>query len=319
MTLFILAAGMGSRFAKDAPKDAAGGADKATAWVNDEFHEYLIDYSIYDAVRAGFDRIVFVIKSRDYHTFRDTVGNRVAGSCVDGRKVTVEYVFQDFRTLVPDEKYPEGRKKPLGTTHALLCAKGVLYDGFAVVNADDYYGPDAYRRAADFLRKADLTKRTFAMVGYTLTRTLSDYGTVNRGVCDVDENGRLKGIVETLNIGKNGDVATYPDENGADRVLPNDTVVSMNFWCFTPAVFDGLEEDFAEFLDDNREDPLKKECLLPNTIGKMIDRGECTVDVLRTDAQWFGMTYYKDLVMVRETLKRLTDEGVYRRNLWQKD
>ena len=319
MTLFILAAGMGSRFSKGAPKDSKGGMDKATAWVNDEYHEYLIDYSIYDAIKAGFDRIVFVIKSKDYDTFKSTVGNRVAESSVDGKKVTVEYVFQDFRTLIPDEKYPEGRTKPLGTTHALLCAKGVLYDGFAVINADDYYGRDAYFKAAEFLKKADLKKPHYSMIGYKLENTLSDYGTVNRGQCHVDEKGMLCGIEERLNLAKVNGGAEFTDENGKVNFLPNDTIVSMNLWCFTPTVFDGLEKDFFEFLDDATLDPLKKECLLPNSIGKMIGSGDCEVEVLTTDSQWFGMTYYDDLVMVKKMLKELTAKGVYRDNLWQKD
>lgn len=315
MTLFVLAAGMGSRFAKGATDPS--NSDKAIARVT-EHGEYLIDFSVYDAIRAGFNRIVFVIKSRDYEVFHSSIGKRVADAEVEGKKAVVEYVFQDLHTFVPDEKLPAGREKPFGTTHAILCAKGVLYDGFAVINADDFYGTDAYKKAAEFLSNADVKDSKYCMVGYKLGNTLSDNGSVNRGECMVDEKGNLYDVVERLDLAKAEGGAYYDNDIGnADKYLTNDTIVSMNMWCFTPTVFEGLNKDFEEFLEI-KENPLKKECLLPNTIGKMIKSGECEVKVLTTDSHWFGMTFYEDLAKVKKSLKDLTAEGVYPENLWAK-
>lgn len=301
MTLFILAAGMGSRY---------GGLKQIDKFT--EHGEFIIDFSIYDAIQAGFDRVVFVIKKENYDDFKETVGRRIEG------KIKVEYVFQGMDSLVPAGKIPENRVKPWGTTHALLCGKEVLNDGFAVINADDFYGRDAFLKAAEFIRNADENSAHYCMVGYMLGNTLTDNGSVARGECHADQNGYLDKIVERTKIFKE-DGGAYFEENGETVHLLNETVVSMNFWGFSPKVFEGLEKDFADFLsaNDNAPDPLKSECLLPNTIGKMIKAGECDVKVLTTTAKWFGVTYADDKPDVIAKLHTLIEVGEYPKNgLW---
>lgn len=299
MTLFILAAGMGSRY---------GGLKQIDRFT--EHGEFIIDFSIYDAIRAGFDRIVFVIKEENYEIFKETVGKRIEG------KVKVEYVFQRMNTFVPDDKIPADRVKPWGTTHALLCGEGVLNDGFVVINADDFYGRDAFVKAAEFIRNADENSSHYCMVGYLLGNTLTDNGSVARGECHKDANGMLDKIEERIKLYKEEGGAYYENEAGERVHLPNDTVVSMNFWGFTPTVFKGLEADFEAFLNDPDREPLKSECLLPNTIGKMIKAGECDVKVLTTTAKWFGVTYADDKPDVIAKLNALIEAGEYPHGLW---
>ena len=299
MTLFILAAGMGSRY---------GGLKQIDPFT--ENGEFIIDFSIYDAIKAGFDRVVFVIKKENYEVFKETVGHRIEG------KVKVEYVFQGLDSGVCPCKIPADRVKPWGTTHALLCGKDVLDDPFAVINADDFYGRDAFFKAAEFLKKADDDSTHFCMVGYRLGNTLTDNGSVARGECHADENGYLDKIVERTKLFKE-EGGAYFEEDGETEHLPNDTVVSMNFWGFTPKVFEGLSEDFAAFIDDPDREPLKSECLLPNTIGKMIKAGDCDVEVLTTSAKWFGVTYADDKPDVIAKLKALIAAGEYPNGLWK--
>ncbi len=298
MTLFILAAGMGSRY---------GGLKQIDPFT--EHGEFIIDFSIYDAIQAGFDRVVFVIKKENYEVFKETVGSRIEG------KVKVEYVFQGLDSYVPAEKIPADRVKPWGTTHALLCGENALHDGFAVINADDFYGRDAYIKAAEFLKNADPEGSHFCMVGYRLGNTLTDNGSVARGECHATADGYLDKIVERTKLFKE-EGGAYFDDNGTTVHLPDDTVVSMNFWGFTPKVFEGLNEDFADFLNDPDREPLKSECLLPNTIGKMIKAGDCDVKVLTTSAKWFGVTYHEDKPDVIAKLKALIDAGEYPNGLW---
>ena len=301
MTLFILAAGMGSRY---------GGLKQIDRFT--EHGEFIIDFSIYDAIKAGFDRIVFVIKKENYEIFKETVGHRIED------KIKVEYVFQGLDSLVPAEKIPADRVKPWGTTHALLCGKEVLNDGFAVINADDFYGRDAFFKAAEFTKNAEENDTHDCMVGYMLGNTLTDNGSVARGECYADENGMLTKITERTKLFKEEGGAWF-EEDGEKVHLPNDTVVSMNFWGFGPKVFEGLDADFTEFLavNDKAADPLKTECLLPNTIGKMIKAGECDVKVLTTTAKWFGVTYADDKPDVIAKLHALIEAGEYPKNgLW---
>lgn len=293
MTLFILAAGMGSRY---------GGLKQIDRFT--EHGEFIIDFSIYDAIKAGFDRVVFVIKKENYEVFKETVGHRIES------KVKVEYVFQGLDSLVPADKIPSERVKPWGTTHALLCGKEVLDDGFAVINADDFYGRDAFFKAAEFIKSADENDTHYCMVGYHLGNTLTDNGSVARGECYADENGMLTKITERTKLFKE-DGGAYYEENGETVHIPNDTVVSMNFWGFTPKVFEGLDFDFEAFLNDTEREPLKSECLLPNTIGKMINDGKCDVKVLTTTAKWFGVTYADDKPDVIAKLRALIDAGEY--------
>lgn len=293
MTLFILAAGMGSRY---------GGLKQIDRFT--EHGEFIIDFSIYDALKAGFDRIVFVIKKENYEIFKETVGQRIED------KVKVEYVFQGLDTLVPADKLPADRVKPWGTTHALLCGKEVLNDGFAVINADDFYGRDAFFKAAEFIKNADENGTHFCMVGYHLGNTLTDNGSVARGECYADENGMLTKITERTKLFKEEGGAYYEEDDETVHI-PNSTVVSMNFWGFTPKVFEGLDADFDAFLNDADREPLKSECLLPNTIGKMINAGKCDVKVLTTTAKWFGVTYADDKPDVIAKLHALIDAGEY--------
>jgi len=299
MTLFILAAGMGSRY---------GGLKQIDRFT--EHGEFIIDFSIYDAIKAGFDRIVFVIKKENYEIFKETVGQRIED------KIKVEYVFQGLDTFVPADKIPAERVKPWGTTHALLCGKEVLNDGFAVINADDFYGRDAFFKAAEFIKNADENDSHYCMVGYMLGNTLTDNGSVARGECYADENGMLTKITERTKLFKEEGGAYY-EENGETVHIPNSTVVSMNFWGFTPKVFEGLDTDFEAFLNDASREPLKSECLLPNTIGKMINAGKCDVKVLTTTAKWFGVTYADDKPDVIAKLHALIDAGEYpKTGLW---
>jgi len=297
MTLFILAAGMGSRY---------GGLKQIDSFT--ENGEFIIDFSIYDAIKAGFDRVVFVIKKENYDVFRETVGKRIEG------KINVEYVFQGLDSYVPAEKIPAERVKPWGTTHALLCGKEVLNDSFIVINADDFYGRDAFMKAAEFLKTTE--KGHYCMVGYHLGNTLTDNGSVARGECHA-KDGMLDTINERTKLFKEETGAYYTDDNGETVHLPNDTVVSMNFWGFTPDVFAGLEADFDLFINDTTREPLKSEALLPNTIGKMIKAGDCDVKVLTTTAKWFGVTYADDKPDVIAKLKALIDSGEYPNGLWK--
>jgi len=299
MTLFILAAGMGSRY---------GGLKQIDRFT--EHGEFIIDFSIYDAIKAGFDRVVFVIKKENYEIFKETVGQRIED------KIKVEYVFQGLDSLVPAEKIPADRVKPWGTTHALLCGKEALNDGFAVINADDFYGRDAFFKAAEFIKNADENDTHYCMVGYMLGNTLTDNGSVARGECYADENGMLTKITERTKLFKEEGGAYY-EEDGETVHIPNTTVVSMNFWGFGPKVFEGLEEDFEAFLNDASREPLKSECLLPNTIGKMINAGKCDVKVLTTTAKWFGVTYADDKPDVIAKLHALIEAGEYpKTGLW---
>ena len=291
--LVVMAAGMGSRF----------GGLKQIEPVDGQGH-ILMDFSLFDAYRAGFRELVFIIKPELEESFRARIGSRME------RYFHVHYVFQTVDQLPEGYAVPEGRVKPWGTGHALLCAAQTVSGPFAVINADDFYGRDAFFKAAEFIKNADENGSHFCMVGYHLGNTLTDNGSVARGECYADENGMLTKITERTKLFKEEGGAYYED-NGETVHIPNDTVVSMNFWGFTPKVFEGLEFDFNAFLNDPEREPLKSECLLPNTIGKMINAGECDVKVLTTTAKWFGVTYANDKPDVIAKLRALIDAGEY--------
>ena len=300
MTLFILAAGMGSRY---------GGLKQIDPFT--ENGEFIIDFSIYDAIKAGFDRVVFLIKEENYDVFHETVGKRIAD------KIKVEYAFQKLDMFVGEENIPEGRVKPWGTTHAILCGRELLNDPFAVINADDFYGRDAYVKVAGFLKNASASDKKYCMIGYHVGNTLTDNGSVARGVCSMVD-GKLDTIVERTKIYKTETGARFFEENGDAVDLAPDTLVSMNFWGFTPSVFNGLEEDFEEFKkSDMISNPLKSEALLPNAVGKMIKSGKCDVSVLETTEKWFGVTYAEDKPNTVKRIKELIDAGVYPNGLWK--
>lgn len=302
MTLLVLAAGMGSRY---------GGLKQIDPITPDG--EFIIDFSVYDAIRAGFDRVVFIIKKENYEDFKDTIGKRLEG------KIKVDYAFQSLDMIVPADKIPADRVKPWGTAHAVLCARDVIGDdGFAVINSDDFYGQDAYKKAAEFI--SDAKKKDgnhYCMIGYRLGNTLTDNGSVARGICNTDSDGMLTHIVERTKIFKEENGASFEDENGEKVLLPNDTVVSMNFWGFTPSMFDETLKNFNEFIDDPNREPLKSECFLPNVVGSMKEDGYCDVKVIETSARWYGVTYHDDKPMVVEKINGLIESGEYPRGLWK--
>lgn len=301
MTLLVLAAGMGSRY---------GGLKQIDPFTEDG--EFIIDFSVYDAIQAGFDRVVFIIKRENLEDFKETIGCRLEG------KIKVEYAFQDMDYLVPADKIPAERVKPWGTTHAILCAEDVIAgDSFAVINADDFYGRDGYMKAAEFIRKAENAEdNLYAMIGYHLGNTLSDSGSVARGVC-ATENGYLKEIVERTKIYKVAEGGQFEDENGALITVPPETVVSMNFWCFTASIFEGAKKEFFKFLNDPDREPLKSECFLPNVVGQLKQQGECTVEVIPTTATWHGVTYSDDKPAVVAKINEYISTGVYPKGLWK--
>lgn len=301
MTLVVLAAGMGSRY---------GGMKQIDPITKDG--EFILDFSVYDAVRAGFDKVVFVIKEEMLKDFEETVGKRVSG------KIKVEYAFQKLERFVGTERIPKGRTKPFGTTHALLCAKEYLTENFAVINADDFYGREAFEAIAKHLASARDRNgmSNAAMVGYVLGNTLTENGTVSRGVCQVGDDGMLASIVEATQIMPNGDMAAYI-QDGKKYPLSYDTMVSMNFWGFTPSILDYLEVDFEKFLGTLSENPLKKECYLPFSVDTAMKEGKCQVKTYITDARWFGVTYSDDKPGVVAGIRKLIDAGVYPDGLWK--
>lgn len=294
--LVIMAAGLGSRYGGNKQVDGVGPNG-----------EILMEYSIYDAIRAGFTKIVFVIKPGMEEMMRRICGDYVARrTAADGSVVEVCYAVQDFTGLPAFYHLPVQREKPFGTGHAVLCARPYVNEPFCVINADDYYGVDAYRKIYQALQRLP-EQGSAAMVGYLLKNTVSERGTVSRGVCRV-EDGRLLGIKETLKIRLEPD-GTIADE--AEGVLPADAVVSMNFWGFAPSFFRELEMFFYDFLRYEAGDNIKAECMLPSLVGKLIGEGKLKVSVLQSADRWFGMTYHEDRQAVAEELKRLHACGVY--------
>ncbi|MBR3751601.1 MAG: hypothetical protein IKK50_00540 [Ruminiclostridium sp.] len=298
--LVIMAAGMGSRYGGEKQTDGIGPNGEA-----------IMEYSVYDAIQAGFSKVVFIIKPEMEQTLRTMCGDRIQTmKTPQGEPVEVKYVFQDFSSVPSFYRIPADRKKPFGTVHAVLCAKDAVQEPFAVINADDYYGRSAFTTIMDELMKLEKTGKG-TMVGYRLMNTVSDHGTVSRGVCQT-ENGSLKKVKETLKIKK------YPDGSIADIADPDNEVplapespVSMNFWGFTPWIFEEMEAYFTAFLQGLAPDELKAECLLPVLVDKLITEGKLDISVLDTDAVWFGVTYKEDRPIVEAELKKLHESGAY--------
>ena len=293
MTLLILAAGMGSRF--------GGLKQLAPMGPNAEF---IIDYSVYDAKRAGFTKIVFVIKEEMYDLFKESIGSRVEPH------IDVEYVFQKMEDIPTDKKFD--RLKPWGTGQAILAARDIVNENFAIINADDFYGRDAYVKAAKFLKNAKDSE--FGMVGYKAQNTLTENGSVKRGVCEI-ENGKLTGIIES-SIEKDGNkIKCESLITGEKYDIELDRLVSMNMLLFTPKIFEYLTKDFVEFFK-NIKDEEKEEFLIPEVVSTHIKNGDCTVEVLDTDSIWYGVTYKEDVVSVKNAIKNLINKGEYNNNLW---
>jgi hypothetical protein len=268
--------------------------------------EIIMDYSINDAIRAGFGKVVFVIR----HDFAEAFQQKINAEHF-GNRIQVEYVYQELDKLPAGFKVPEGREKPWGTNHAILMAKEVIHEPFAIINADDFYGRDAFMVIGDYLRTLENTKGQYCMVGYRLENTLSENGTVSRGVCNIDANGNLAGMTERTSIGRNAaGIIEYKDTDDSLHPLAPETTVSMNLFGFTPDYFTESEKLFVEWLKE-RGTEMKSEYYIPYAVNTFINSGYATMKVLKTTAQWFGVTYKEDRPMVVDRLKKLHEEGIY--------
>ncbi len=299
-TLVIMAAGMGSRF---------GGLKQITPVGPNG--QKIIDYSVYDAMRAGFGKVVFVIKHAIEEEFKKEIGDAVSAH------IPVEYVFQELDALPDGYTVPEGREKPWGTGHAVLCCRDVVKEPFAVINADDYYGQHCFKLLADFLQKPQAdAKLHMAMAGYLLRNTLTENGYVSRGICEMSEDGYLTNLTERTQIEIRDGHPQYTEDKGETWVdLPEECYVSMNCWAFPAGTLDHFEERFCAFLDERGQE-LKSEFYLPFAVDSMMDAGEADVQVLPTTDKWYGMTYAADHEMVRRALADLTEQGVYPATMW---
>ena len=301
-TLLVLAAGMGSRYGSLKQMDGVGPNNEA-----------IIDYSIYDAIRAGFGKVVFVIR----HSFADAF-TAVFNKERFGGKIEVEVVYQELDYLPEGFTLPEGREKPWGTNHALLMAKDVIKEPFAVINADDFYGADAYKVIGEYLSQLGEESNHYCMVGYEVNKTLSENGTVSRGVCSIDENRFLTSIVERTKIERNAEGTIVFHDLGEDVALEENTPVSMNLFGFTPDYFAHSVDAFKEFLAaESTKTNLKAEFFIPLMVNRLIGGGVAQMKVLSTTAQWFGVTYKEDKPQLMAKIEALIAEGVYPRNLWE--
>ena len=301
-TLLVLAAGMGSRYGSLKQMDGVGPNGEA-----------IIDYSIYDAIRAGFGKVVFVIRHSFEKEFKEMFSPERFGG-----KIEVDFVFQELDYLPEGFSVPEGREKPWGTNHAVMMGATAVHEPFAVINSDDFYGTDAYRVMGAYLSQLEGAKGEYAMIGYEVNKTLSDNGTVSRGVCTVDENRFLTSMVERTKIERNAEGTIVFHDLGDDQPLAEDTPVSMNFFGFTPDYFAHSAEGFKEFLaSDDVKTNLKAEFFIPLMVNKLVASGDARLKVLSTTAQWFGVTYKEDKPMLVAKIEKLIEEGVYPRNLWE--
>lgn len=302
-TLVILAAGLSTRYGSPKQIDPVG--------PNGEF---IIDYSVYDAVRAGFKRVVFLIAPGMLEDFEEAIGRRVSGH------IEVAYAFQSLDRLLPEGyTVPAGRVRPWGTSHAVLCCREVVDGPFAMINADDFYGRGAFQLIYDALRATDPEARPmrFSMVGYELGKTVTPSGKVCRGVCSTS-GGRLESIQERTYVVRTEDGPAYSLDGGRTLIpLPEDCTVSMNFWGFTPALFGEIERRFPEFLAHGLAENPQAEMLIPNLVGRLLREGLCTVDVMRSADVWYGMTYKQDKPGVVAAIRELTDAGIYPPKLWE--
>lgn len=301
--LVIMAAGMGSRF----------GGLKQIEPVS-EAGEIILDFSLYDAVMAGFQKVIFIIKRENEEAFRELIDDRA------GKYIDVEYAFQELDDLPAGYSVPDGREKPWGTAHAVLAARHLADGPIAVINADDYYGPGAFHSIYDFLEKAqDGDKYKYCMVGYQIENTLTENGHVSRGVCRTDREGKLTEITERTKIQWQDDKIVYTEDDGAtwNRLSPG-TTVSMNFWGFTPSMMKEMEAGLPTFLDRAMaENPLKGEYFLPGVVDRLIKEGKAEVTVLKSPDRWYGVTYREDKESVVSALQSMKDKGLYPPVLWK--
>ena len=301
-TLVIMAAGLGSRFGEGLKQLAKVGPSG----------EIIMDYSIHDALEAGFNKIVFIIRKDIEADFKEVIGNRIE------KIADVAYAYQELDKLPEGFSKPADRTKPFGTGHAVLCTKGIVDGPFAVINADDYYGKEAFVKVHDFLVQdySDAEKLQFCMAGFILGNTLSDNGAVTRGICQVSEEGHLMKVVETGGLVKTADGAGEEKEDGTVVPLDENIYVSMNMWGFSPEMLDILEENFVAFLQSIPEGDIKKEYLLPSIVDQQIQSGKADVTVLETKDKWFGVTYKEDKQIVIDSFKALVEAGVYKEKLF---
>ena len=306
--MVIMAAGMGSRY----------GGLKQIEPVDNEGH-IIMDFSIFDGKRAGFEKVIFIIKKENEELFKECIGDRV------GKHIEVEYVYQELADLPSGYEVPEGREKPFGTGHAILSCRDKIEGPFVVLNADDYYGVDGFKLIYDYLLgnpdiqgNCGTTLYSYAMVGYQLEKTLTENGFVSRGVCQTDEKGFLTGITERTHIEKRGDQIAFTEDKGETwtTIEPN-TTVSMNLFGFSQSFTKELEERFIRFLkDDLPLNPLKAEFFLPSVVGELIGEEKAKVKVLKSSDRWYGITYQEDKVGVKEAISRMKEVGLYPERLW---
>ncbi|MDX9928236.1 MAG: nucleotidyltransferase [Bacteroidales bacterium] len=291
-TLMVLAAGMGSRYGGLKQLDQVGPSG-----------ETIIDYSIYDAIRAGFGKIVFVIRRDIEQPFREAFIDRL------GKHIEIDYVFQELDNLPAGYKVPEGRQKPWGTSHAILVTRDKIREPFGVINADDYYGVESFKILREFLVN-DRDDSCYSIIGYPLGNTLSDHGHVNRGVCRVGKSGLLEGVVETRKISKTEKGIFAPGPDGKDLTFTGKEIVSMNLWGFKPTIYELLETEFTQFLRNRIDDPTA-ELDIPTSVDKYVKSGEITIKVLPTGGKWFGVTYREDKPFVVDSINRMVGAGIY--------
>lgn len=296
-TLLVLAAGMGSRYGGNKQLDEVGPSG-----------ETIIDYSIYDAIRAGFGKIVFVIRRDIEEQVKERFVKKLKG------KIEVDYVFQEITNLPEGVTVHPERSKPWGTSHAILVTSEKIKEPFGVINADDYYGVESFRILRDFLVN-DKAQNNYSIVGYKLGNTLSDHGHVNRGVCKVGSDGLLKNIVETRQIEKTPGGAQAPGPDGKWQKFTGDEIVSMNLWGFKPSCYDFLGREFREFINNSGMD-LKSELDIPTSVDRFVKNGEITIQILKTDAKWFGVTYREDKPFVVESIRGMISKGVYPESIY---
>jgi UTP-glucose-1-phosphate uridylyltransferase len=296
-TLVIMAAGMASRYGSMKQIQQFGPSG-----------ETIMDYSIFDAIKAGFQKVVFIIREDFAEDFKEIFEPKLNG------RIETEYVFQEMDKYLEGYEIPENRTKPWGTSHAIMCAKEAVDGPFAVINADDFYGSDAFIKACQFLT-TECKEDVYAIIGYELAKTLSENGSVSRGVCEVDKKNNLVAINERLKIYRENGVIIYEGPNGDKHSLPEDSMASMNFWCFHPSIFSFLQAGFKTFLDENIENP-KAEYLIPFSADQFIKKDLGVIKVIPTSSQWFGVTYKEDAPVVQKSLSELVENGSYPRNLW---
>ncbi len=298
-TLLILAAGMGSRYGGLKQMDQVGPSGEA-----------IIDYSIYDAIRAGFEKVTFIIRKNIEKEFREVFESKLKGA------IETEFIFQELEMVPEGISFSSERVKPWGTAHAVWVAKDFIREPFVVINADDFYGAGSYQTIADYLMQDNIVNSSnYGMVGYQVQHTLSDFGSVTRGVCEATNDDFMKAVVERAEIVREGQQIYYIDKEEGKVSLSGDELVSMNFWGFTPTIFDHFERAFTEFIEKNAE-KLKKELFIPKVVNELVARDIASVKILPSRDQWFGVTYREDKPVAVEHIRKLVEQGVYPDNLW---